>query len=80
MVEEDDSYIHALLLAVKNRTGWACLINTSFNTRGKPILNRAEEALELLLDSDDLDYVIIEDSLVGKFHVVHESSEPIEAA
>eukprot|EP00438_Fugacium_kawagutii_P034315 Skav221742 [mRNA] locus=scaffold2555:7742:11483:+ [translate_table: standard] len=37
--KEDEPWIHALLLAVGKRTGLAALINTSFNSRGKPICN-----------------------------------------
>merc|ERR1712177_159229 len=36
---DDEPWIHALLLAVGRRTGLAALINTSFNSRGKPIVN-----------------------------------------
>merc|ERR1712129_411927 len=35
----DEPWVHALLLAVGRRTGLAALINTSFNTKGKPIVN-----------------------------------------
>lgn len=31
--KSDDSWLHSLLLEVKKRTGWAVLINTSFNTK-----------------------------------------------
>ena len=54
-----------LLLAVKRRSGWAALINTSFNTKGRPILNTAREALALL-EADGLDGVLIEDVLVTR--------------
>eukprot|EP00438_Fugacium_kawagutii_P002419 Skav210804 [mRNA] locus=scaffold275:311731:312060:- [translate_table: standard] len=37
--KQDEPWIHALLLAVGKRTGLAALINTSFNSRGKPITN-----------------------------------------
>ena len=42
------------------------LINTSFNSRGKPILNSAREALELLRDCRELDFVLVEDWLFAK--------------
>ena len=54
---DNEPWVHALLLAVGKRTGlapWpsetlsetkAALINTSFNTRGKPIVNTAVESL-----------------------------------
>eukprot|EP00438_Fugacium_kawagutii_P023135 Skav208792 [mRNA] locus=scaffold931:433694:435232:- [translate_table: standard] len=37
--KKDEPWVHALLLAVGKRTGLAALINTSFNSRGKPITN-----------------------------------------
>ena len=63
---EEAPWLHALLVAVKRRTGWAVLINTSFNTRGKPICNTVAAALDMLDDLDDLDFVLIEDWLFTK--------------
>merc|ERR1712190_55201 len=45
---DDEPFIHALLLAVGKRTGLAALINTSFNTKGRPIVNTIRECLEML--------------------------------
>eukprot|EP00439_Symbiodinium_sp_Y106_P038770 s2117_g4.t1 len=59
----DEPWVHQLLLAVGNLTGLAALINTSFNTRGKPIVNTVRESLEMLDTLPDLDYVLIEDYL-----------------
>ena len=42
------------------------LCNTSFNTRGKPILNRLSEAMQMLFELPDLDYVLINDILFSK--------------
>ena len=55
--------MHSLLLAVGRKTGLAALINTSFNTRGKPIVNTVRECLKMLDEQVDLDYVLIEDWL-----------------
>ena len=63
---DDEPFIHALLLAVGRLTGLAALINTSFNTRGKPICNTVAAALDMLDDLDDLDFVLIEDWLFTK--------------
>ena len=63
----DDPWLHALLLAVAQRveSGLGMLINTSFNTRGKPMVNRADRALCMLCDlaGKGLDLVVIEDWL-----------------
>merc|ERR1712113_1052407 len=45
---DDEPWLHALLLAVGRLTGLAALINTSFNTRGKPIINSAHECIKML--------------------------------
>ena len=63
---KDEPWIHALLLAVGKRTGLAALINTSFNSKGKPIVNTVKECLKMLDDLPDLDYVLIEDWLFRK--------------
>ena len=57
---EDDAWLHELLLAMADRIGAAVLCNTSFNTHGKPIINSMREALRLLRDEVDLDYVLLE--------------------
>merc|ERR1712048_888675 len=57
----DEPWLHSLLLAVGKKTGLAALINTSFNTKGKPIVNTVHESLKMLREIPDLDYVLIED-------------------
>ena len=45
------------------------LINTSFNTHGRPIINRASEAVELLMSTEgdgELDHVVVEDWLFSR--------------
>merc|ERR1719265_1470714 len=63
---DDEPWLHALLLAVGKITGLAALINTSFNTRGKPIVNTIAECLQMLDELPDLDYVVIEDWIFEK--------------
>ena len=62
VAESDDPWLHALLLEIGRRTGYPVLINTSFNTRGRPITNLVSEALSMLNSMDELDCVLIEDS------------------
>merc|ERR1719463_866600 len=52
--ESHEPWIHALLLAVGRRTGLAALINTSFNTKGRPITNTVKECLHMLDHIHDL--------------------------
>merc|ERR1712146_285097 len=61
--ELDEPWVHALLLAVGRRTGLAALINTSFNTKGKPIVNTVSESVRMLDELPGLDYLLIEDWL-----------------
>ncbi|CAE7214452.1 nolO [Symbiodinium sp. CCMP2592] len=66
--QADEPWIHALLLAVGRRTGLAVLMNTSFNSKGKPITNTVKESLAMLDELEDLDYVVIEDFLFPAKH------------
>jgi hypothetical protein len=54
--------VHALLLEVGARapSRQPVLLNTSFNRKGKPIVNRADEALRLLYEQSELDYLVID--------------------
>ncbi|XP_033096247.1 nodulation protein NolO-like [Anneissia japonica] len=64
--KEDDPWYHSLLCEVGKRKGGSeILLNTSFNIKGKPILNRISTALQILDEAPPgfLDYVIVEDWL-----------------
>ncbi|MDP6590399.1 MAG: carbamoyltransferase C-terminal domain-containing protein, partial [Alphaproteobacteria bacterium] len=43
---------HSLLTAFKATTGRSCLLNTSFNIHGHPIVRTAREALDILVSSN----------------------------
>ena len=64
-----DVRVDGRLLAVGALTRCEALINTSFNARGRPILNSIADALGLLRTDDDLDYVLVDAALL----VAHES-------
>jgi carbamoyltransferase len=66
VTKRQNGWLWKLLNAVKRFTGTAILCNTSFNTKGKPILNRAVEAMQMLCELEDLDYVVIDDMLFDK--------------
>merc|ERR1712129_525383 len=61
--QDYEPWLHELLLAVGKKTGLAALINTSFNSKGKPIVNTVRACLQMLDELADLDYVLIEDWL-----------------
>ena len=67
---DNDPWLHALLRAVAHRTGFAVLCNTSLNTRGKPILNRLSDALALILDQEELDFLFVDGWLLDRRDIV----------
>jgi carbamoyltransferase len=56
---------HDLLRAFKARTDVPCVINTSLNRRGEPLICSPEDALQMFYASG-LEYLVIEDVLVRK--------------
>lgn len=58
-------YIYSLLHAFKQITGVGCLVNTSFNVRGEPIVCSLDDALECF-QKTDIDYLVYDNILVGK--------------
>jgi len=63
--ESSHKFFYDLLRVYKNFSNIPVLLNTSFNIRGNPILTTIEDAL-YVLDNTELDYVIIEETLVCK--------------
>ena len=55
-----------LLNLIGQRTGTSILINTSFNAHGRPIVNTIRQSIKLLLESEDLDFLVVEDYLFTK--------------
>ena len=49
----------------KKLTNRSCLLNTSFNIHGFPIVRTAEEAIKVLLDSS-LDALVVEGYIITK--------------
>jgi len=60
-----NEWLVSVLKEFKKLKGFSVLLNTSFNSRGKPLCNTIKEALEILKETP-LDYVIINDRLVAK--------------
>ena len=61
---------HALIQAFGERTGIPCVLNTSFNIRGEPIVHTVADALKCTLTTD-MDAVFI-----GDFKVVKSTRSP----
>lgn len=63
--EKNNEKYFRLLKAFQKKSGIGGIVNTSFNLHGLPIVNDAEDALHVLLNSE-LDYLAIEDYLVWR--------------
>lgn len=64
-IEDRGSVLGSLLVALERLGATPCVLNTSFNVRGRPLLQRASAALEAL-DSTDLDFAWIDGWLVPR--------------
>ena len=62
----NEPWLHRVLMNAWRKGGLPCLINTSFNVRGEPMINSGSVALLLLCTEKDLDYVLLDDWLFGK--------------
>ena len=62
----NEPWLHQVLMNAWRKGGLPCLINTSFNVRGEPMINSGSVALLLLCTEKDLDYVLLDDWLFGK--------------
>jgi carbamoyltransferase len=65
LVESDNPLYYRLIQAFEARTGLPMLLNTSFNIKGEPIVETADDALRNFLDSE-LDLLVIENQMICK--------------
>ena len=63
--KSDNPFIHDLISMYKEKEGRAALLNTSFNTHGHPIVNTAQEALDVF-DETPTDVLILDDFMICK--------------
>jgi len=64
-VDRDNAFSYNVLRALKRLTGCGVMVNTSFNVRGEPIVNTAQDAYRCFMDSG-LDYAAIGNRLFDK--------------
>ena len=62
---EQNPFMHETLMEFEKLSGMPIMLNTSFNPGGEPILNYYSVGLEML-DTTELDFVLIEDTLFCK--------------
>lgn len=63
---EDNPFLYAVLKRVGEHTGIPVLLNTSLNLRGKPIVERPVDALDLFIQRP-IDALVLGDRLVRKY-------------
>ncbi len=61
----DSPRYHALLREFERLTGYAVIVNTSFNVRGEPIVCTPEDAYRCFMRTE-MDYLVLERSLLDK--------------
>lgn len=64
--EADEPWLHSLLRRIKQSTGWGVVLNTSFNVRGRPLINRFADAIRIYEESDDVRMLLLEDWMFQK--------------
>ncbi len=62
--DQNERY-YRLIEAVGRRTGVPCVVNTSFNIRGEPIVNSPDDALKCFFTTD-MDKLFLGDFLIEK--------------
>ena len=70
VIHSANPWLHELLGLIGKQIGQPIVINTSFNTKGKPIINSVKEAIELVKQLEELDYILVEDVLFSRSEVL----------
>jgi carbamoyltransferase len=63
--EETNPRYHSLLKAFEAQTGYAVLVNTSFNVRGEPIVHTPEDAYRCFMRTE-MDVLVLENCVLYK--------------
>ncbi len=63
--KEQNDFLYALLDEFEKLSGYPVLLNTSLNIKGAPIVTYIEDVIKILHETE-IDYVVIEDVLIGK--------------
>lgn len=61
----DEPFIYSLMVELKKISGFAVLLNTSFNLHGRAMVNTPQHALDDFTDCG-LDYLVLENYLIGR--------------
>jgi carbamoyltransferase len=63
--KQKEPFLHTLLMEIKAKTGYAVVLNTSFNVAGEPIVESPLDALNTFLTTD-IDVLVLENFVVEK--------------
>lgn len=63
--QETNPRLWKLLQQMKRQTGYAIMVNTSFNVRGEPIVNTPEDAYRCFMRTD-MDYLVMGNFIIPK--------------
>jgi carbamoyltransferase len=63
--EETNPHYHAVIKAFEDLTGFAMLVNTSFNVRGEPIVCSPKDAYQCFMRTE-IDLLVLEDCLLWR--------------
>ena len=63
--QTDEPFIYSLMVKLKEITGFAVLLNTSFNLHGRAMVNTPQHAFDDFMDCG-LDYLVLENYLIGR--------------
>lgn len=65
VTEKKNSGLYAIISEFKKLTGISCVLNTSFNLHGYPIVADSAQAIEVLLNSE-IDALVIDDYIIRR--------------
>lgn len=63
--KQKEPFLHALLMKIKEKTGYPVVLNTSFNVAGEPIVESPLDALNTFLTTD-IDILILGNCVIDK--------------
>ena len=69
VTEKQNKWIYDLLEEIDKLTNYPIILNTSFNTRGNPLINSSLEGIKMLKETD-LTHVIINDNIYNKEQIL----------
>eukprot|EP00668_Euglena_longa_P031477 GGOE01040687.1.p1 GENE.GGOE01040687.1~~GGOE01040687.1.p1 ORF type:complete len:630 (-),score=171.15 GGOE01040687.1:35-1870(-) len=71
-----EPWLHALLLAVGEKTGLPLLVNTAFREEGRPIINSIKDAIKFLTKRRVVKHLLVDDFLFSESLAI-EGSQPL---